>query len=107
VQSRHRRLEHCAFHPVEPGRTVKIAGWTIYGVEVPHGRAEFPTMAWRIEEDQAAVVYASDVARPVGALRSLSDDALALIVDGATNGPRLPRLTSFIAVAASIEAATT
>jgi phosphoribosyl 1,2-cyclic phosphodiesterase len=35
VQSRHRRLEHCAFHPVEPGRIQQIAGWLIHGVEVP------------------------------------------------------------------------
>lgn len=46
-------------------------------------------MAWRIDDEQVAVVYASDVAGPVGALRSLCDGAHALIVDGATWGRRI------------------
>lgn len=84
VRARHRRLEHCWFRPVEPGRAERIAGWSLRGVEVPHARGGFPTMAWRVEDGRAAVVYASDVARAVDALRALCRGADGLIVDGAT-----------------------
>lgn len=84
VRSRHRLLEHCAFHTVEPGLPVQIGGWSVRGVDVPHGGGAFPTMAWRIQDRRVTVVYASDVARPVGVLRALCDGADALIVDGAT-----------------------
>lgn len=89
VRSRHRRLEHCLFQPVEPGPTQHIAGWSVRAVDVPHGGTDFPTVAWRIDDGQAGVVYAPDVARPVDALRSLCDGADALIVDGATWARRI------------------
>jgi phosphoribosyl 1,2-cyclic phosphodiesterase len=84
IKARYKRLEHCRLHVVRAGRRLAIGGLTVSALSVPHAReARFETYAWRIEAEDRAVVYASDVARLTPELKRFSAGATMLILDGA------------------------
>jgi phosphoribosyl 1,2-cyclic phosphodiesterase len=84
LERRFRRLDHCDFMPVRPGRRRRFGGIELSALEVPHAREErFPTFAWRIREGRRVLVYASDVARLTPELERFSRGASLLVVDGA------------------------
>jgi phosphoribosyl 1,2-cyclic phosphate phosphodiesterase len=84
LEERFRRLDHCDFVPIRPGRRRHLGGIELSALEVPHAREErFPTFAWRIREDRRVLVYASDVARLTPELERFSRGASLLVIDGA------------------------
>jgi phosphoribosyl 1,2-cyclic phosphodiesterase len=85
LRRRYRRLGHCELVEVTAGRRLRLAGWRIDALVVPHARERHvPTYAWRLRDDDVTVVYASDVARPTPALRRFARGATVLVIDGAT-----------------------
>lgn len=90
LEARYARLDHCRLLGVEPGRRLRIGGFAVSAVEVPHaGDPRFPTFAWRIAAGATALVYASDVARLTPELESFSSGAAVLLLDGAMWGRAL------------------
>jgi hypothetical protein len=90
LRQRYRHLVHCDLVPVVPGRRRRLAGWLVDALLVPHAREEqVPTYAWRLRDDKATIVYASDLARPTPQLRRFARDATLFVVDGATWGRRI------------------
>jgi ribonuclease BN (tRNA processing enzyme) len=90
LRRRYRRLDHCDLVEVTAGRRLRLAGWWIDVLVVPHARQRHvPTYAWRLRDDDVTVVYASDVARPTPALRRFVRGATLFVVDGATWGRRI------------------
>jgi phosphoribosyl 1,2-cyclic phosphodiesterase len=90
LEQRFRRLDHCDFKPVRPGRRRRLGGVDLCALEVPHALEErFPTFAWRIRRGRQALVYASDVARLTPELERFSRGASLLVIDGAMWRSRL------------------
>jgi phosphoribosyl 1,2-cyclic phosphodiesterase len=90
VQKRFRRLDHCDFKPVRPGRGIRLGEVELSALEVPHAREKrFPTFAWLIRRGGLTLVYASDVARLTPALERFSRGAALLVIDGAMWGRQL------------------
>ena len=84
VERRFRRVDHCDFKPVRPGRPRRLGGVELSAMEVPHARDErFPTFAWRIRQGRETLVYASDVAWLTPELERFSRSASLLVIDGA------------------------
>lgn len=88
LRNRYARLSPIDLVPVGPGERSNRLGWTITPVEVPHASdpRRFPTVAWRLEQGGATLVYASDVARLTPDLAQLSAGADVLVLDGAIWG---------------------
>jgi phosphoribosyl 1,2-cyclic phosphodiesterase len=85
LRSRHKRLEHCEFVPMHPGRRRRLGPWMVDALLVPHAADErVPTYAWRLRGPRGTLVYASDVARATDGLRRFATDADTLVIDGAT-----------------------
>jgi phosphoribosyl 1,2-cyclic phosphodiesterase len=85
LQRRAARLDHCELVPIQPRTRRQIAGWHIRALLVPHARdTRVPTYAWRLRNDTATIVYASDVAYPTTELQRFARGATVLVVDGAT-----------------------
>jgi hypothetical protein len=90
LRRRYRRLDHCELVAVAPGRRLRLGGWRIDAIVVPHARERrFRTYAWRLRDGDVTIVYASDVARPTPALRRFARGASLLVIDGATWGRRI------------------
>jgi ribonuclease BN (tRNA processing enzyme) len=90
LRARYRRLDQCELVAVRPGRRLRLGGWRIDAIVVPHARERrFPTYAWRLRDGDVTIVYASDVARPTPELRRFARGASLLVVDGATWGRRI------------------
>jgi phosphoribosyl 1,2-cyclic phosphodiesterase len=84
LEKRFRRLDHCDFKPVRPGRGRRLGGVELSALEVPHAREErFPTFAWRIRQARRVMVYASDVAWLTPELERFCGRASLLVIDGA------------------------
>jgi ribonuclease BN (tRNA processing enzyme) len=84
LRRRFRRLDHCAFVPTRSRRPQRIGSVVLTPLTVPHARERrYPTYAWRIDDGESALVYASDVARPTPELRDLCSGARLLVIDGA------------------------
>jgi phosphoribosyl 1,2-cyclic phosphodiesterase len=84
LERRFRRLDHCDFRRVRPGRPRRVGGLDVSALEVPHAREErFPTFGWRIRQGRRALVYASDVAWLTPRLETFSRAASLLVIDGA------------------------
>lgn len=90
LRGRYGRLDHVDMVDVGPATRTGVGGIDAVAVEVPHARRErFPTYAWRLEADDSAVVYASDVAELTAELRELTCGADLLVLDGAMYGRSL------------------
>jgi phosphoribosyl 1,2-cyclic phosphodiesterase len=91
LRERYRRLDHLELVPFTPGEHTVRAGWRITAVEVPHAHdpLRFPTYAWRLANDQAALVYASDVGRLTPDLAAVARGADVLVLDAAMWGRTL------------------
>lgn len=66
------------------GRRVRVGRWSLTGLEVPHARQGFPTLAWRLSGQRRRLVYASDVAEPTAELERFCRGVDHLVLDGAT-----------------------
>lgn len=85
VRRDHRRAaRHVALRPVTPRRRMRIRGWSVTALEVPHGGDDFPTLAWRVSGQGRRLVYASDVARLTEELQRFCRGVDHLVLDGAT-----------------------
>ena len=91
VRKRTGPLDSCELRVFEPGDRARLAGWTVSCRSVPHAHDpdRYPTVAWRLTSSGHSVVYASDVARPTGALREFARSASLLVIDGATYKRRI------------------
>jgi phosphoribosyl 1,2-cyclic phosphodiesterase len=88
LDARFSRLEHCRFQAIIPREKSDVGPWAIEALEVPHD-PRFPTYAWRLEDGETVVVYASDVARPTDELKRFCRDSRLLVADGATYRRRI------------------
>jgi phosphoribosyl 1,2-cyclic phosphodiesterase len=90
MPSRARRLDHLAPVAITPGRRRSIGRLRVTAVEVPHAReVRYRTFAWRLDDGDASVVYASDVAALEASLERFARGADVLVVDGAMWGRQL------------------
>jgi phosphoribosyl 1,2-cyclic phosphodiesterase len=84
LHERHRQLDGLDLIGVAPGRRLQMGSATVAAVEVPHARERrFRTYAWRLLDQTASMVYASDVGCLEPALRRFSEHADVLVIDGA------------------------
>lgn len=88
LDGRYARLDHLEGHPVEPGEQHSVGALRVRALEVPHAQDDrFPTYAWRFDkdpdQDDVALVYASDVAEPTEGLGRFAAGADLLVIDGA------------------------
>ncbi len=84
IRNKHKLLDHCRFHAIREGQTVKLDSWEITPLLVPHSRdPRFPAFAWKLRKDET-IVYASDIAELTEEFKSFCQGANLLIIDGAT-----------------------
>jgi phosphoribosyl 1,2-cyclic phosphodiesterase len=106
LRARYRRIDHCEFVPVRPGRRRRVGALAVTALTVPHARERHsPTFAWKLAARRRTAVYASDVARLTPRLRRFSGGANLLAIDGAmwrrrlfshlTIDAELPRLSEW------------
>jgi phosphoribosyl 1,2-cyclic phosphodiesterase len=84
VRRRLKRLDHCDFVQVRPGRQGRLGQLTVTALTVPHApERRHPTFAWKLDAAGTSLVYASDVARLTAELERFAAGASLLVIDGA------------------------
>ena len=66
---------------IGPGQRVNGAGWTVTAAEVEHAQPWLTCYGYRVETDDAVVVFAGDT-RPCKAVTNLARDADLLVMEG-------------------------
>jgi glyoxylase-like metal-dependent hydrolase (beta-lactamase superfamily II) len=88
LRRRFAAFDHVTPVAVRSGEPLTLGRLTASAVDVPHAR-DCPTFAWRVDDGDVVMVYASDVARLTPELESACRDAALLVLDGAMWGRSL------------------
>ena len=68
-----------SIHGLPVDRALQDLGVSIYAIAVPHGM--MPAVAFRIECDEASIVFSGDISRSTGAFIALAKDCTLLVHD--------------------------